>query len=177
MRSLHSAAHNIALYRYGLLAAVFLVIAALTCGVRSGAELTQESLDGIVVALSVWKVLGLILRETLCVLALLLAAMHPFGCALCAVLLVGKAFAVGYSWGWWMAKFGWIGIFSLVLTMVPQGLISLGAYAYGGCVTSYAALRIHPITRREYFRLLMIILILQGIAVFLRCIGCAWAGA
>ena len=176
MRSLNAAARQIALYRYGLLAAVFLTVASLTCGIRTGAELPQETLEGIVVALSVWKVLGLILWETLCVLALVLAAMHPFGCALCAVLLIGKSFAVGYSWGWWMARFGWIGIFSFVLTMLPQGILSLGAYVYGGCVTSYQALRVCTVPRREYFKLLLAILILQGIAVFLRCIGCAWAG-
>lgn len=177
MINMHRAARHLAQYRFGYLLAGFLLIAALTFGVRLGAGLPQEELEGMSVALTGWGVIGLLLRETVCVAALMLAAMHPFGCGLCALLLVGKGAAVGYSWGWWMAKFGLSGILPFALMILPQGLLALGAWAYGASVSSYAALRILVPARRAYLRMLLTVWILQAIAVFLRCLGCAWAGA
>lgn len=176
MLNLRKAAQHVVLYRWGYIIFVFLLIAALTCGVQSGAQLPEKTLNSYTVALTTWNVIWLLAREIICVGVLLLAVMHPFGCALCVVIVLGKAFYIGYSWGWWMAKFGFGGLLPFLLLMVPQGLISLGAYAYGGCITSYCALRVHLIMRDEYFKTLICILILQMIAVLMRCLASAWVG-
>lgn len=177
MRNVQGVARHVALYRFGYLVGGFLLIAAATFGVRQGASLSSEAVDGIRVTLTGWGIVWLLVREALCVAALLLAAMHPFGCGLCALLLVGKGFTTGYCWGWWMAKFGLPGLLPLALMIVPQGLLSLGTWAYGASVTGYAALRICVPPRRAYFRTLGALWVLQAIAVLIRCLGCAWAGA
>ena len=54
MINMHRAARHLAQYRFGYLAAGFLLIAALTFGVRLGAGVPQEELDGMSVALTGW---------------------------------------------------------------------------------------------------------------------------
>ena len=172
MRGLARAVQHVMRYRWAYAAAMFLLIAAVTCGVMTGAE--ADGADGLTVSLSAWQVLRLILGETVCVAALWLMCLHPFGCALAAALLVGKGFAVGYCWGWWRAAFGWSGALAFVATMLPQGLLSLGGYAYGCCVAGSAALRIERLTRAEMLRLLVSVWVIQLVSVLLRCIGCVW---
>lgn len=172
MRGTERAVRHIARHRWAYLAAMFLLIAAATCGVLTGAE--AEGAEGFAVSLDAWHLLRLIAGETVCVLSLWLMCMHPFGCALAAALLAYKGFAVGYCWGWWRAAFGWSGAASFFVAMLPQGLLSLGGYAYGCCVAGSAALRIDRLSRTELLRLLVSVWVIQLVSLLLRCIGCVW---
>lgn len=172
MRGAERAVRHIAQHRWAYLAAMFLLIAAATCGVLTGAE--AEGAEGFTVSLDVWHLFRLIAGETVCVLSLWLMCMHPFGCALAAALLAYKGFAVGTCWGWWCTAFGWSGAAAFFAAMLPQGLLSLGGYAYGCCVAGSAALRIVRLSRAEMLRLPVNVWVLQLASVLLRCIGCLW---
>lgn len=172
VRGLERAVRQIVRYRWMYLAAIFLLIAAATCGVLTGAEV--EGAAELAVSLDTWSVLRLILGETICVLSLWLMCMHPFGCALAAGLLLYKGFAVGYCWGWWRAMFGWSGTAAFFITILPQGLLSMGGYIYGCSMAGSAALHVDRFTRAELFRLLLSVWVVQLTSVLLHCIGCIW---
>lgn len=174
MKYLQSALRHIVHYRYVYLIALFLLVAGLTCGIRTGHAVDTDSLDGISVCPSFFKVLWLLIKELLCVLILFPAQFCPAGCALSAALMLGKGFSVGYCWGWWCIRWGGKGIIPFLLGILPQGLLSLGVYAWLCVVTGCAALRICRFTPRETLRNFVFAAALQTIAVLLRCISCAW---
>lgn len=174
-RGLHCAVEFLRKYLPGVLAAVFILVAALTWGIRAGADVATATEEEWELALTAWSVVGLLLRELAFMAALPLAALHPFGCALCALLLGTKSFLTGFSWGWWCA--GGFGFWLFLLLLLPQGLLATFAYAAGACCSSYAALRISPLTPQEYWKNLICCLLCQIIAVLMRCLACAWAGA
>ena len=147
---------HLADYGIGYGIAVFLAIAAATSGFRTGGE----GLDLFSpVSVSAGALLSL-LREGLAVLALWLCSLHPFGCALCAALLVSRAFSVGMAWSAWIAAHGWAGALAFGALLVPQGLLSLAAWCVGCCVTAYA-------------RLLAAVFAAQAFALALRCLASA----
>ena len=130
---------HLADYGIGYGIAVFLAIAAATSGFRTGGE----GLDLFSpVSVSAGALLSL-LREGLAVLALWLCSLHPFGCALCAALLV------------------------------PRGLLSLAAWCMGCCVTAYAALRARIPGKTAYARLLAAVFAAQALALARRCLASA----
>ena len=106
-------------------------------------------------------------------LALWLCALHPFGCALCAALLVSRAFSVGMAWSAWIAAHGWAGAPAFGALLVPQGLLSLAAWCVGCCVTAYAALRARIPGKTAYARLLAAVFAAQALALALRCLASA----
>ena len=132
-RGLHCAVDFLRKYLPGVLAAVFILVAALTWGIRAGADVATATEEEWELALTAWSVVGLLLREL---------AFWPF-----------------------------------LLLLLPQGLLATFAYAAGACCSSYAALRISPLTPQEYWKNLICCLLCQIIAVLMRCLACAWAGA
>lgn len=160
---------HLADYGIGYGIAVFLAIAAATSGFRTGGE----GLDLFSpVSASAGALLSL-LREGLAVLALWLCSLHPFGCALCAALLVSRAFSVGMAWSAWIAAHGWAGALAFGALLVPQGLLSLAAWCVGCCVTAYAALRARIPGKTAYACLLAAVFAAQALALALRCLASA----
>lgn len=162
-------AKHVTQYGIGYGIAGFLAIAAATCGFCAGREGTVLFSSP---SLSIGVLLTL-LREGLAVLALLLFAMHPFGCALCAALLASRAFSVGLTWGAWISAQGWAGALPFALLLLPQGLLSLAAWCAGCCVTAYAALRVTTLHRNATLWLLAAVWVAQALALALRCLALA----
>lgn len=160
---------HLADYGIGYGVAVFLAIAAATSGFRTGGEELDLFSP---VSLSAGAVLSL-LREGLAVLALWLCSLHPFGCALCAALLVSRAFAVGMAWSAWIAAHGWAGALAFGVLLVPEGILSIAAWCAGCCVTAYAALRARIPERKAYAGLLAVVFAAQALALALRCLASA----
>ena len=149
--------------RAGLAAAGFLALAACTCGLRAG-------LAGTLSPDPLWRSCGpAALRELLSVSALYLFALHPFGCALSAALLLRCAFSLGLDAGALLLERGAAGI-PPFCALLPASLLSLAAACLSCAVTAHAALRAPVPPRRAYLALLALTALVEGLCALLRCL-------
>ena len=151
-------------YVVGYAVGIFLLIAAITCGAMRSAAISMT------MQISLWNVVRMILTETVLLVGLIIASTHPFGCALSAAALVGKGYQAGLAYGWWKMQAIEHPLWLLPLGL--QGIISIGAVLVACCMTAYTALRVQALTKREYYRSIIYVWIVQVICVILRCVIC-----
>ena len=152
-------------YRIGILAGVFLITAGWTCGTMHGKDIAASGT--IPEVWSVLKGIQLSIGEFAFCAALLVASMHPFGCALCAGLLSVRAYRCGLAQT--MMRLN-VQCVMLLVVLIIHLLLSL----YGCNITAYAALQTGPLNRREIPKKLITLLILLQITALLRYAALYW---
>jgi len=156
---------HIAKFFAGYTIGLFLLIAAMTCGAMRCTDANM------VMQVTLAAALRIAVTETVLLLGLVLASMHPFGCAISVAVIGIKGYQYGLTLGWWSAQ-----TLQQPLWLVPlgiQGAISVTAALVACCVTAYAALRVRFLTRREYLRHIVVIWVVLMGCVILRCMICA----
>lgn len=152
-------------YRVGYAVGVFLATAAVTCGVLHGKS------HALPVQPLLLAVIAAFLEETVFSSGMLLASVRPFGGVLSGVILLTKAYRTGIATGTWLhaADLGLIRLIPLCLL----GMILWITLLSGCCVAAYAALGKGNMNRREIFRWILKVWLIQVICIILRCLICA----
>ena len=150
-------------YRGGLPVGVFFMTAAVTCGLMRGKTIAVS--DESEVVFGVTSYVRSCVHEAGFCAALLVASLHPFGCAMNAGMICFRGYHMGYMLGISNVLEQPVYMPVLTLSMIVQTMLCL----YGCCISAYTALQTGQITRREMPGKLLNLLGCMLIAALLRC--------
>ncbi|MDR2515260.1 MAG: hypothetical protein LBD02_08685 [Christensenellaceae bacterium] len=127
---------------------VFVALVFVSCGMSHAFSI--EKIRVVFVPLTPFIALRGVLREVWCFALLLPCALHFLGAPLAGAVLIIRAYAIGFAWGWWLSTLGVGRLLSFLLLVFPQGLLVL-LCLIGACCTGFAqAFKRRSLAPRSY---------------------------
>lgn len=135
-------------YIWWYLGLVFMVILFVSCGLSHAFGMAE--IKAAFAPLSAWVILRGLFREAWCFGLVFVCSIHMLGAPLCLVVLLSRAYTIGFAWGWWLSCLGFGGFFSFLFLLLPQGLVVLVCLTGASCVGLSHAFHHRRLDRRSF---------------------------